>query len=495
VTRRIEKVVIVGRDAAAWLVALGLQRAVGQTGVKVQVVELPSLLQPVDFYPALPSLAGLHALLGVPEAAMLKACRGVPTLGQRFVGWGGEGSSFVHAYDIQRPAIEQIDFLQYWVKARGQGLKIALEDFSLAAAAAKQGRLSDTPAGPDTLAGFQPGYHLDALRYVRFLRGGALAAGVEHRPATLDAIRREGDRITAIVLHDGTEIGADLFVDATGAEAALIGQMPGAEVTSWGEWLGCDRILAASAPVLRPLPAFGQVTALRNGWVGLYPLQDRTALIASYAADGTSDQDVLAEAAAAARVPVSGDVVVSSFEPGIRARPWVGNCVAVGAAAVGLEPLDAVQLQIVQIGLSNLVALWPVEADTMPEAPLYGAAMASHAANLRDFQIAHYRLNRRAGQPFWDRARDAGGPASLQAKLSLFGSCGQVPLYDDESFLAQNWSAVFVGHGLIPKSYNPAVDAVPPQEQMESFQKLLHVIAEEVRAMPTVETWLARRTG
>lgn len=490
-SRRIESVAVVGRDADALLAALGLQRAVGGTGVRVQLVELPSALRPGDAYAALPTLSALHRLLGLDHEAVLRACRGVPSLGQRFEGWSGPGSAFLHAYDIRRPGINDVDFLHYWVKARAEGLQVPLEDFSLAAAAAKQGRIGTGKAGPDSLGGFVPGCHLDARAYVGLLATAVRQAGVAHMSGSLARVERESDRITAVTMDGGARIEADLFVDASGAESALIGGMPGADFTSWAHWLPCDRALTASLPMLRPLPAFSNVGAFGHGWASLYPLQDRTALVAAYASHEISDDRALEAAARIARTTISGEVSVAGHRTGARARPWIGNCVALGAAAADLAPLDAVRLHLAQIGISNLVSVWPVEADEMPEAALYNDAVASHAANIRDFQIAHLKLNSRAGEPFWDRLRNMDVPESLDAKLRLFGARGEIVHYDDETFQPQSWSASFIGHGLIPRSYDPMVDAVTVEEQMEMVRRLLRVIGEEVRAMPSVEAYLA----
>lgn len=488
-TRRVERVVIVGRDAAAWLTALGLQRAVGGTGVSVEVVELPSLLHAADVYSAVPSLAGLHRLLGLDEA-LPDACSGVPVGGQRFAGWSPPHPDFIHAYDTQRMAFDDLDFLQFWIRARGEGLRVAYEDFSPAASAAKQGRMGGE-AG--MLAPLARGFHLDAPAYVRSVRAHALRSGVGHIAAGLAAVERDGTCIRSVTTDDGRTIAGDLFIDASGAEAALIGASPGGVWESWGAWLGVDRVLATSAPVLRPLPAFAQISAFRAGWVGLFPLADRTGVVAAYDSERVSDDEMARIATSMSGLRPGGEAVTTPFAAGMR-RSWIGNTVAIGEAAVACEPLDAVQLHVVHVGISNLVGLFPATADRMPEADAFSAAVASHARGVRDFQIAHYRLNGRMGEPFWDRARDGEGPSSLHAKLALFASRGLVALYDDEAFQEQNWAAILIGHGLIPRSYDPLVDKVPPDEQIDRMRGLLGTIAQEVRAMPTVEAHLAGAT-
>ena len=497
--RLVQDVAVVGRDAEAWMLALGLQRAMGGRGgaldVRVRVVELASTLSPAHAYAGLPALQALHDIVGLPEPALFKACRAVPMLGHRLVGWG-DAAPFLHAYDIQRPAIDDIDLLQFWTAARGEGHAVPLEDYSLAAMAARHGRISADPGGPDTLAGFVPGFHLDARRYARLVRQGAAQNGIEAVAGPLASIEREGDAIRAITTEEGERVVADLWIDASGAEAVLIGGQPGDAVESWAMesragWFGADRIVTASAPPLRPLPAFAQVAAIAHGWVALLPLQDRTAIVAAVAAAGRSDAAVAEQVCASVGVRAPADLQVAPFAPGARPRPWIGNCVAVGGAATQLEPLDAGPLHLAQIGLSHLVALWPVDADRPLEATPYNAAIGSHVANLRDFTLAHHHLAGRAGPA----AMPAPIPGTLQAKLSLFAARGQVPLNDDETFQAQNWSACFVGHGLIPRSADPRVGAVPPAERDGKFQRLREVIAAELRTMPMVEDYIAARVA
>jgi tryptophan halogenase len=266
--------------------------------------------------------------------------------------------------------------------------------------------------------------------------------------------------------------------------------MPGDSFDSWRRWLPCDRVLAASAPKLDPLPAFSQVSAFRSGWIGLYPLQSRTAVVAAYDSGDFSDSDMRESLGILSGLRIGGEGFVAPLKVGARPRPWIGNCIALGEAAVVLEPLDAVQLHLVHVGLSHLITLFPVDAEDLAEAETFNSGVASHARNLRDFQIAHYALNKRFDEAFWDRVRDLGGPDGLRAKIDLFASRGQVPLYDDETFQEQNWTSIFVGHGLIPRSYDPRIDVLPAEEHFAKVQMRLRDVAADVLAMPTIDDYL-----
>jgi len=255
-------------------------------------------------------------------------------------------------------------------------------------------------------------------------------------------------------------------------------------------------LLPLSKPIALPptcwaLPAFSQISAFRQGWIGLYPLQDRTAVAAAYDSRQISDENMLTDLPALANLPIGGEAIVSGLAQGIRRQTWVGNCVAVGESAFTLEPLDAVQLHIAHYCISQLMTLFPVEAGSFPEAELYDRIIRRAAINLRDFQFAHFKLNRRFDMPLWDGCRDAAPPETLQRKLDVFAAGGRIPLYDDETFQEQGWESLFIGHGFMPQSYDPRVDAVPEQEHIALIQARLNDIVGLVEAMPPVDNFIA----
>jgi tryptophan halogenase len=491
----VRSVVIVGRDAAAWLAAAALKRAFGTTGVEVQVVELPSLLQRPDVYATVPSIRGLHRLLNLDEDIVVRACDAVPMVGQRFSNWSEAAPPLMHAFENDAPPGADLGFIQYWLKARLEGLKVDLSHFGVGTSAAFQGRVPLTGENSDAALSAGFGFHLDARAYATLLKQFALHNGVIARSALTVEIETEADRIRSVSLEDGTRIEADLFVDASGTEAILHRQLAGAEFESWRQYFPADRMLATSAPPLPDLPAFSQISAIHEGWVGLFPLRSRTALVAVYDSSLISDADLLESLPVVARMPVSGDAVVAPLTAGMQSRAWIGNCVAIGDAAVTTEPLDAVQVHLAHAFVSHLVNLFPADAVNMPEAHAFNREMRRVAENVRDFQLAHYKLNRRFDDPFWNRARDAEVPETLERKLRMFGRRGIVPIYDDESFFEWNWAELFIGHGLVPAEYDPRIDTVPDDEHVAKVQGRLRAVAQLVRSMPTVNDLLSSVTG
>ncbi|HET8749689.1 MAG TPA: tryptophan 7-halogenase [Sphingomicrobium sp.] len=486
---RVQSVAVVGRDASLWLAAAALRRALGSTGVRVQAVELDSRLAEVDVHPAVPPLAAMHRLLGLDERLVLNVCHAVPMVGQRFSNWAKGAPPFMLAYDDEPPPGGDLPFAQYWAKGALEGLRVGLEEFSPGSACARLNNVPVRGEEPSPLAASY-GYHLDAPAYSELVKQLALRLGVEVATAGVRGIDAESDCIAGMDLADGTRLTADLYIDASGREARLIGRMASADFESWAEWLPCDRMLAASAPRLPRLPAYSQISAFHGGWIGLFPLQSRTPVLAVYNSKAVGDGEVAELAAVIARMPIGGDAVVSELRPGIQRRPWIGNCIAVGEAAIAVDPIDAVELQTTHGCISHLMSVFPATAGDYPEAEAYNLSVTRFGRNLRDFQAAHYLLNRRFDDRFWDTLRESALPPGLRRKVDMFGARAAVPLNDDESFNEQIWAALLLGCGVMPEAYDPRVDSAPDEEHVGRVQQRLRSVAEIARRMPSVEQFL-----
>lgn len=493
-TERIKSVAVVGRDAPAWLAAAALQRALGRAGIHVEVVELESRLAPPDVYAAVPAIGSMHRLLGIDEEFVLKACDGLPMVAQRFSNWAKAAAPYFVAYDEDPPPGGDLSFTQYWAKAALEGLRVGFEEFSLGTACA---RLNAVPARSGEPAPLYAnyGYHLDARRYSQLAKQLALKLGVQAAGAGFASATADGDRITSIELSDGSRLTADLYIDASGSEARLLSRLAGAEFESWSDWLPCDRIVVTSAAKLATYPAFSQVSAFNRGWVGLFPLQSRTAVIAAYSSAMISDDEVAELAQVVARLPLSKDAVVSNFRAGIQRTPWIGNCVSIGQSAIALDPLDGLDIHVTHGCISHLIGVFPATSDEFPEADAFNRSIRSFAMNLRDFQAAHYLLNRRFDDPFWDAVREASPPPSLKRKIDMFDARALVPLNDHESFEEQSWAELFTGSGLDPKGYDPRVDALPDDMHVERIQQRLRDVAAIAKAMPSVDRFLGLDQG
>lgn len=483
---RPDKVVIVGNDAPLWLAAAVLHAALRPSGVSIEAVELPARVGPADMYATQPPLEALHNQLCIGEAALLRATRGSFSLGQRFVGAGADQPSFFHAYGSHGAPIDGGNFLPLWLKARRFGLSATLADFSLTAGAALHGRMLLPDEQTESFGRTDYGYHLPAAAYARSLRGLAIKDGIAiHQATQAQALIGADGSIEAIALDGQRRVEGAFFLDATG-DGRLIAAL-GVGIDSWRDSVPVIHVLRARGPGLRSVPPYAEVRATANGWVALYPSQSETRMLFAYA--GIGDEAALEEATATCGFPLA-DVDVALSEPGRRAAAWERNCVAIGEAACRLDPVHEVALHMVQLGLVHLLPLFPVGGVFAPERAEYNRVMQALFERTRDFQCAHYVLNRWRGA-FWDLARNAAVPPELAHKIGTFQARGELSLLEDESFTLDSWNALFVGHGVTPDSYPPSADRTPPELMKQEFRRILGFIKDKVLEQPTHDAYLA----
>ena len=454
---------------------------------------MPSLLSAQDAYASQPALEAFHNLLGFEEGDVLRASAGVFSLGQSFVNFSGPQPPFFRPYGAHGARLNRLPFAQVWIKARQKGLNIAFEDFSLNAAAAKQGRFFAPNDETRAFGRCDYAYHLSAQAYAHFLKVQALRRGVVCTSARLFDARRDADGdIDALLLSDGRIVEGDLFIDATGADSLLLGQAMQMGFESWSAWFPFDRQIAAAADPLKVLPAYSQVRALKDACLHLTPTQSHTSVVLAYDSSTASDEAALQNAAVVSHMRLRDGAVVSPLTPGRRRQAWVGNCVAVGAAAAAFDPIDHVGLHSLQLALAHLITLFPLDRDMTIERTDYNALMAQALEHLRDYQMAHYRLNRNFNQPMWDALRAMATPERLTQRLEVFAARGRLPRFDEDSFDDDDWMALLLGHGVMPESYDLAVDMTPDEDAIGGIQHMLGFIRRQVETMAPMNAYLDR---
>ena len=483
-------VVVVGRDTALWLAANVLQAALRIAGVTVEAVELPTRLGPADVHATLPPLEALHGLLGLDEAALLRATRGAFSLGHNFADVSGATPAFFHAHGAYGASIDNRDFFPFWLKARRLGLNVALEDFSLVAAAAKQGRVLLPDEETEVFGRADYGYHLPAMAYAERLKALARRQGVTIRQTAVVDVEletRTGD-IAALNLDQGERVEGRLFIDVTGNDALVIGALDAAR-ESWRDYFPADRVLRAQAPRFASPPPYAEVRAWARGWVGLYPSQAANHVVQVYSSRLCTDQQALQVATNVSGLALS-DVTIAVSDPGGRHEAWTRNCVALGDTACAFDLIHGVELQAVQLGLVHLLSLFPTRVDFGPERNAYNATVREAYERLRDFQSAYYAVNRYVGAPFWEEAREASISPVLAHKVATFQARGEIPPAEHETFVADSWRALFIGHGRTPDTYAPMIDRTSPETMKGEFRRILGFIKEQVLKQPTHDLYL-----
>lgn len=454
---------IVGGGVAGWMAALALLRAL--PGIQVSLIETEGAdwsLGP--FGPAEASLPDFPAWLGehgIDEGTLLRAARGSFSLGTAVSGWAEREADWFLPFGTIGAPLATIAFHQLAARLREGGQPVRLADYSLAAIAAAAGRFARPSPDPGSiLSSFGYGLHLDRTGLADALRA---AAGLEPAGRFRRAIG-EG-AVTAVELRDGSRVTADLWLDCSGPGASLARRLDD-RWEDWSAWLPCDRVIETWTEVEGVPPPHAHAGAFEAGWQRTVPLVGGQGGALFYAAAQLPDQP--------GAIPLV---------QGRRAAAWTGNVVALGAAALLVEPLHGWNLALLANALTRLIGLLPAAPDG-PEPAEYNRLTAAEADSVRDFAILHYKTNGRTGEALWDAARAMPVPDALRHKLDLHASRGRVPFGDEELFGAHDWIAALDGQGLRPRRYDAPADAIPEARLRDHAGRVRALILDAVRAMP-----------
>ena len=480
----LSRVVVLGRDADLWLCVTAISRALGQAGVEVAAIELPTRLKPSEGLATLPPLEALHAKLGIKEPSLIRTTGGSFSFGQNFVAVSGRSPNFFHAWGAYGAPIDGTAFFPCWLKATRYGLNMSLQDFCLTAVAAKNGRMLLPDEATSAFGRTDYGYHLQTMAYVGYLKGLSATLGVKiHETQNVSVEREENGSIGALTVDGPLRIEGQFFIDATGDDAILIGQSLGVRPEYWRQYFSVDRFLIARAPAFTSIPPFAEIRTARAGWTALHPDRVATGVVHAYSSGLSSDEAALESASAAAGVKLA-DVSLHSVDPCVRSRVWEGNCVAIGGSACILDPIHDVDLHALQLGVVHLLSLFPVTEQFTAERAEYNRIMRSYYERIRDFQCAFYALASFDGD-FWRQTRARAVPEPLAHKIATFRARGDIAPMENETFLPDSWQAIFTGLGVMPDSWPPNIDRISPSRFQEEFRRALDFIKAKVLEQPT----------
>ncbi len=491
----LRSIAIVGGGVAAWMSAAVLARML-HGRVAIHVVDTGAAMLEAEAA-TLPNLNVLHAILRLDEPDLMRRTGATFRLGGAFADWSRTGHSYFHPLGDIGANLQSIAFRHHWLKLREAGDTSALTDFALCAMAARAGKFAKPSSDKGSvLSTLDYAHHFDTVLYAAYLRMYAEQGGVQRSAARVaDVILRADGSVEAVALENGERVEADLFIDASGADALLIGGALKTEFEDWQAWLPCDRVIAA--PVegkTEPLP-YSLSTAREAGWQWSVPLQNRAGAGYVYCSRYMSDD--AARAAFLASTKPLAEPRVMSFASGRRASFWNKNVVAIGAAGCVLEPLEGANIQLIQSGILRLMALLPDRQIADSERAEYNRLMVDESERIRDFLILHYKATERSDTPFWDYCRSMTVPEPLDYKIRLFKSRGRVVLYDEETFGEQDWVSVFIGQDVIPQRYDPLIDTLDIEQIRAQLHKMKGVIRHGAESLPQhrvyLEKFLAQR--
>lgn len=489
----IRTVVIVGGGTAGWIAAAAMARLLGPS-VEITLIESEAIGTVGVGEATIPQIRRLNAVLGLDENAFVRATNGTFKLGIEFKNWGHVGERYLHTFGDAGINLASLHFHQYWLRARAEGSRAGLWDYSLhqhAAYAHKFGLLERV--GNTSMTGLAYAFHFDAGLYAQHLRQNAEANGVrriEGKVVDVELVAETGF-IERVKLERGETVDGDLFIDCSGFRGLLIGQALGVGYQDWSHWLPCNSAVAVGCETSDPLLPYTKATAHEAGWQWRIPLQHRTGnghvFCDSFTTEAAATETLLSHLDGA---PLS-DPIRLKFTTGRRDKFWHKNCVSLGLSSGFLEPLESTSIHLIQSNVSRLVSLFPDRTfDPATEAE-YNRQVSHEYDLIRDFLILHYHRTDREDSEFWRYCKHMSVPDSLTQKMALFEGNGLLYKDPEDLFRESSWVQVMVGQGLMPRSYHAMANRLTSDQLSAFLADVQKLIQRATAELPSHQDYIA----
>jgi tryptophan halogenase len=389
-----------------------------------------------------------------------------------------------------------VPFAHIVQKLRREGHDLRFSSYSLASMAAQAGRFTRPVNQRDSvLSTCSYGIHLDTAALAGTLQRNAEAMGIRRIDADIaDMERDESGTFTAALLADGTHIDGDLFVDCSGDEERVLRHCDDNGWESWEDWLPTDRFVTATIDADAAVAPYSLAQAFHAGWLQYVPTR-KCASVTVFYRDGVAShaeaEDLLSQFAGVE--VTSSESGASAF--GRRSVFWRDNCIALGSAAVQIDPIGSTNLTLLQRAIASLLQLLPGEQRARAEADEFNRRMQTLYNRARDFAFLHYKLNGRNGETFWDGCREIAATDSLDYLVKLYRNLGRIVLCDEEPFDESCWVNLFDEHGITPRQGSRVADGMRPEVLADHLERMRAAMIDELRRMPLHSDYLAGTGG
>lgn len=453
------RIVIVGGGTAGWMTANLLAQRWGDGRAKITLVEAPDIATIGVGEGSTPSLKRFFEVLGIAEAAWMPAAHATYKASIRFCGWSpGSGRP-----DYAHPFLTQVDVhteeafvLNCRNRRLGYDVPTDPAQFLLNGVLARDGRAPVAPANfPFRI---EYGYHFDAALLGAFLRDHAIGLGVAHLPRRLtEVVRHENGDIQAVVTDRGERIEGELFVDCSGFARLLAGKTLGVAFRSFADNLFNDSAVVMPTPAMPDIPVETRATALSAGWLWSIPLTHRTGN--GYVHCSAFITPEAAERELRAALGMTDSAVEARhlrFEVGQLERHWERNCLAVGLAQGFIEPLEATALHLVLNTVELFMGHFEQGDFSARHRDAFNARITNRVERVRDYIVAHYKLNTRDDGEFWraNRANEALSDPLLHILETWFQRgdlvAGLEQAGELSHFTSASWHCLLAGYGAFP---------------------------------------------
>ncbi len=478
-------IVILGGGTAGWMAANLFVKKWPEKSVKITLVESPEIGIVGVGEGSTPTLKRFFETIDVQESQWMPRCNATYKMNVRFAGWSPKSGieSYSHPFTSQ---VDTFTTRAFTVNCRTRRLGLNVhtypEDFLLNGVLTQQKKI---PLIPDNFPFItEYGYHFDSQLLGEFLSEVAISRGVKHKQQRItQVIRAVNGDIAGLKTQSGEYITGDFFVDSTGFSSLLMQKTLGVKFNSYKENLFNDSAVVMATPKTDVIYGETIATALSAGWSWKIPLTSRVGNGYVYSSDFISPDEAEKEFRNhIGAIDPEQNCRHLKMKVGQLATHWSHNCIGIGLSQGFIEPLEATALHLVQISIELFIIKLEQGHFSDQYRQEFNQKMNDRFEYVRDYIVAHYKLNTREDSQYWIANRENENLSDplchiLDVWFKRGDLCAEIERQNlGLHFNSISWHCLLAGYGAFPPlaKNQPGKGDLYQEKSVESF---LHACA------------------
>lgn len=427
-SKKINKIVIVGGGSAGWMTAATLIKVFPNRDITL--IESPNIPSVGVGESTLGQINSWLKLLDIEDKDFMKITDATYKLSIRFEDFYKKGYGAFHYPFGSTNTDGNVAILNDWYFKKFLYPETPNSDYAECMcpimALVNENKISDNSDGSIPTYNFRndTAYHFNAIKFANWLRTEyAIPRGVKNILAEVKLIDYDDENgINFLQLDNGEKITADLFIDCTGFRSILLAGALKEPFNSLSHILPNNSAWAVQIPYVdkrREMITYTNCHAINNGWVWTIPLWSRIGTGYVYSDKYISDEDALEEFKEYLKntghyndeLNFHGqDFKFKNIKSrvGVHERIWVKNVAAIGLSAGFIEPLESNGLLSIHEFLMRMIRILGRDPEgyvSQWDIDVYNFACRKYFKDFADFVALHYALSHRDDTPYW---RDIG---------------------------------------------------------------------------------------
>jgi tryptophan halogenase len=405
-------------------------------------------LLPPEFY-------AFHLALGIDEPLLMQRTQSTFAYGGSVENWGKACVNWIQPFQLPLATLENVRL----ATLIAQDEESSLQPFLIACEAARAGRFAHPPEDSNhPLSRAEYGYLFDPNELTALY--ASQAKNVTHVAASVTDEQRGADGVASLQLDNGESLEADLFIDTTG-------ELSADKPSDAPEF----QARLTRTPVTSPELPLRRLRAEPWGWTSEVTLRN-TRLRLDVGHDNPGSETF-------------------GFRPHIEPKPWQNNVIAIGQAALRIDPLTLAPLRLLRRDLERVVTLFPISTAMEIEAKAYNEVASETQVHALIYHQAHFvGISHNTGE-YW--ARNSADPhPKLSRKLTQYMERGYLVGYDYESFEELDWAVLHDGLRRKPRRQDALANQVSGDSVIKHLTEVRRGIEEVVKKMPPHPLYLGK---